>query len=95
VVAVLPGTSGSPLQSVLRVSFDSDLRAATVAGAITVTSRTGTVLAATTVYDANSRTATITLNVPAGTPVTVRVATSLVDVDGQALASAFSVQTGG
>jgi Bacterial Ig-like domain len=92
VVSVEP-VSGRTLA--LRVSFDSDLRDATVAPAITVTDRDGNALSATTSYDAASRTATITLDVPAGTPVTLSIATSLVDVDGQALASGFITAAGG
>ncbi len=80
---------------VLQVSFDSDLRAASVAPAITVTNAQGRQLSATIVYDAGARTATLTLDVPAGTPVTLSIATSLVDVDGQALASAFGTAAGG
>ncbi len=91
VVSVVPVT-GQTL--VLKVSFDSDLRAATVPGAITVT-RFGRALAVTTVYDPDTRTATITTTVAADTAVTLHVGTSLVDVDGQALATAFSTQTGG
>jgi hypothetical protein len=91
-VAVVPVT-GPTL--VMRVSFDSDLRAGTVPGAISVTTRSGRTLTVTTVYDPNTRTATITTTVPANTAVTLHVATSLVDVDGQALAAAFSTQTGG
>jgi hypothetical protein len=92
VVSVAPVT-GQTL--VLKVSFDSDLRAATVPGAITVTTRFGRVLAVTTVYDPDTRTATVTTAVPADTAVRLHVGTSLVDVDGQALAAAFSTATGG
>jgi trimeric autotransporter adhesin len=92
VVSVVPVT-GSTL--VLQVSFDSDLRAASVAPAITVTNAQGRQLATTIAYDAGARTATLTLDVPADTPVTLSIATSLVDVDGQALASAFSTAAGG
>jgi hypothetical protein len=92
VVSVVPVT-GPTL--VMRVSFDSDLRADSVAGAITVATKSGRVLTVTTTYDPNTRTATVTTTVPADTAVTLHVATSLVDVDGQALASAFSTQTGG
>jgi Bacterial Ig-like domain len=80
---------------VLRVSFDSDLRAATVAGAITVSTRGGATLAATTVYDPNTRTATVTVPLPANTVVTLNVNTTLTDVDGQSLASSFTTVSGG
>ncbi len=80
---------------VMRVSFDSDLRAQSVPAAITVTSASGRVLPVTTTYDPNTRTATITTTAAADAAVTLHVATSLVDVDGQALAADFSTQTGG
>jgi hypothetical protein len=92
VVSVVP-IAGPTL--VLRVSFDSDLRAGTVAGAISVTTRGGATLAATTVYDPNTRTATVTLPVAASTVVTLAVGTALTDVDGQSLASAFTTVSGG
>jgi hypothetical protein len=92
VVSVAP-VSGSTL--VLRVSFDSDLRAASVASAITVTTRGGAPLRVITVYDADSRTATITVPVSAGTAVRLTIGTTLVDVDGQALASPFTAVSGG
>lgn len=79
----------------LQVSFDSDLTAATVAAAIQVTTHDGQVLAATTTYDPESRTATVSLDVPGDTAVIVTVATSLLDVDGQHLAQAFSAGVGG
>ncbi len=92
VVSVVPISGGT---LVLRVSFDSDLRPETVAAAITVTNRAGRHLAAAVVYDPNTRTATVTLAVPPATPVTLGVDTSLVDVDGQALATAFTTAAGG
>jgi hypothetical protein len=92
VVSVAP-IAGPTL--VLRVSFDSDLRAPTVTDAITVTTRDGTTLLATTVYDPNTRTATVTVPAPASTVVTLSVGTTLVDVDGQSLASAFTTVSGG
>ena len=92
VLSVVP-VAGKTL--VLRVSFDSDLRASTVADAIAVDTRAGDRLVVTTVYDANTRTATITVPVPADTAVTLTIATTLVDVDGQGLASKFRVVSGG
>ena len=94
VVRVTPSVSGQQL--VVRIAFDSDLRASTVPGAVTVTRRgSSTAIPATIVYDADTRSATVTLDTLPGTLVTVDVATSLVDVDGQALATAFSVDEGG
>lgn len=80
---------------VLHVAFDSDLNPASVASAITVTNGAGIRLPATVTYDANTRTATVTVGVPATTPVTLGVATTLVDVDGQALAAPFTAAAGG
>jgi hypothetical protein len=80
---------------VMKVTFDSDLRPDSVPGAITVTTRSGRVLAVITVYDPDTRTATITTTVAADTAVTLHVGTGLSDVDGQALAAAFTTQTGG
>jgi Bacterial Ig-like domain len=80
---------------VLQVGFDSDLRPSTVAPAITVTTSDGTVLLATTVYDAEQRTAVVTLTVPADTHVTVTVSSGVLDVDGEALAGAFTTAVGG
>jgi hypothetical protein len=64
----------------LRLTFDSDLDAATVAAGIKVT-RTGaaTAVAVSTSYDAATRTVTV---VPAGTTVTSLLAGSTVDVSG-------------
>jgi len=92
VVSVVP-IAGTTL--VLRVSFDSDLRAATVAGAITVSTRDGATLPATTVYDPNTRTATVTVPVAESAAVTLAVGTALTDVDGQSLASPFTTVSGG
>ncbi len=92
VVSVLP-IAGPTL--VLRVSFDSDLRPLSVPGAIAVATRDGVPLAAVTVYDPNTRTATVTLPVPASTVVALTIGTTLTDVDGQALAGAFMTVSGG
>ncbi len=80
---------------VLQVGFDSDLRPSTVAPAITVTTSDGQVLQATTVYDAEQRTAVVTLAVPADTHVTLTVSSGVLDVDGEALAGAFTTAVGG
>jgi hypothetical protein len=80
---------------VLQVGFDSDLRPSTVGPAISVTTSNGQLLQATTVYDAERRTAVVTLTVPADTPVSVTVGSGLLDVDGQALAGAFTTAVGG
>jgi hypothetical protein len=73
----------------LLVTFDSDLNPGTVATAISATSGSGTTLASTTAYNADTRTATVTIaNAPAGT-LTLDIATTLADVEGQALANSF------
>jgi hypothetical protein len=88
--------SSSPAgKLVLQVAFDSDLAAASVSRAITVRSLAGETLPATVEYDAAARTATVTLDAPASGPVTLRVDTTLVDVDGDALAAVFSILAGG
>lgn len=94
ITQVLSAVSGGHLV-VLHVAFDSDLNPASVASAITVTNRAGIQLPATVTYDANTRTATVIVGVPATTPVTLGVATTLVDVDGQALAAPFRAAAGG
>ncbi|MEO8899014.1 MAG: Ig-like domain-containing protein [Candidatus Dormibacter sp.] len=93
VVHVTPTNVAGAL--VLQVSFDSDLRPSTVASAISVTTSDGQLLHATTVYDAEQRTAVVTLTVPGDTHVSVTVGTGVLDVDGQALASAFTTAVGG
>jgi hypothetical protein len=73
----------------LLVTFDSDLNPNTVAAAISTTSGLGATLPSTTAYNADTRTATVTIaNAPAGT-LTLDIATSLADVEGQALANSF------
>jgi Bacterial Ig-like domain len=80
---------------VLQVGFDSDLRPSTVGPAISVTTSDGQMLQATTVYDAEQRTAVVTLTVPADTHVSVTVNSGVLDVDGEALAGTFTTAVGG
>ena len=81
-------------QTTLVVSFDSDLTPASVQGAVTVLDANGTTLTSSTVYDANSRTATVTVaNAPSGA-LTLEISTSLDDVYGQTLAHAFQTVVG-
>jgi hypothetical protein len=76
----------------LQVSFDSDLDPSTVADAISVVSQSGSTLPSTAVYDADTRTATVTIaNAPSGT-LTLDIATTLDDFEGQALAHSFAAQ---
>jgi hypothetical protein len=78
----------------LQVTFDSDLNASTVAGAISVVSASGTTLLSTTVYDPNSRTATVRIaHAPSGT-LMLNIATSLNDVDAQSLQILFQATVG-
>lgn len=92
IVQVNSGTQGGV--TTLQVSFDSDLNPASVAGAVVVLSADGTQLSSTTVYDADSRTATVTISsAPAGL-LTLEISTALDDVDGQALAHNFQTQVG-
>ena len=76
----------------LQVSFDSDLDPSTVADAISVVSQSGSTLPSTAVYVADTRTATVTIaNAPSGT-LTLDIATTLDDFEGQALAHSFAAQ---
>jgi hypothetical protein len=78
----------------LQVSFDSDLNPFTVSGAFTVLSASGTPLASTASYDADSRTATVTLNSASSGVLTLEISTTLGDVDGQTLARTFQTAVG-
>jgi hypothetical protein len=92
VVQVTSATVGGV--TTLQVTFDSDLDASSVSGAISVVSASGTTLASTTVYDPNSRTATVTItHAPAGT-LMLNIATSLDDVDSQPLPNLFQATVG-
>jgi len=78
----------------LQASFDSDLNAVTVGNAISVESASGTLLPSTAVYDAGSRTVTVTIpQAPAGL-VTLDISTALSDVNGQTLAGSFQTKVG-
>jgi hypothetical protein len=90
VVQVNSTTAGNV--TTLQVSFDSDLDATTVAGAVSVVSASGATVPSTTVYNPDTRMATITIaNAPSG-QLNVDIATSLADFDGVALAQAFTAQ---
>ena len=81
-------------QTTLSVSFDSDLAPASVAAAFTVLDSNGATLSSSTVYNADSRTATVTIaNAPSGA-LTLEISTALDDVYGQALARAFQTEVG-
>ncbi len=76
----------------LQVSFDSDLDPSTVAAAISVLSASGVTLPSAAVYNPNTRTATVTIaNAPSGT-LTLNIATTLADFEGQTLASSFTTK---
>jgi hypothetical protein len=86
-VQVRSSTAGGV--TTLQVSFDSDLDPSTVAAAISVLSASGVPLPSTAVYNQDTRTATVTLaNAPSGT-LTLDIATTLADFEGQTLASSF------
>lgn len=93
VVNVDGSASGSSF--VIQISFDSDLNPATVAGAIDVSTADGTQLTPTIVYDADTRTAIITLQGAVARQLQVTVGSSLVDVNGQGIAAAFHTQIRG
>jgi hypothetical protein len=88
VVQVSTNTAGGV--TTLIVSFDSDLDPNSVAAAISVLSASGLTLNSTAVYNPDSRTATVTItNAPAGT-LTLNIATTLADYEGQTLAQSFT-----
>jgi hypothetical protein len=92
VLQVNASTQGG--QTTLVVSFDSDLDPASVGSAVTVLTANGTTLSSSTVYDADSRTATVTIaNAPAGA-LTLEISTGLDDVYGQTLAHPFQTEVG-
>ena len=92
VVQVTSSTEGG--DTVLDVSFDSDLNPGSVAGAVQVLAADGNPLPSSTVYDADTRTATVTISdAPAGV-LTLEISTALADVDGQTLAHSFQTQVG-
>jgi hypothetical protein len=92
VVQVTSSTQGGV--TTLDVSFDSDLNPGSVAGAVLVLSADGNPLPSTTVYDADSRTATVTISGAPGGPLTLDISTALDDVNGQALAHSFQTRVG-
>ncbi len=92
VVAVESSTDGGV--TTLQVSFDSDLDPRTVAGAMTVTDASGATLQSTAVYDAGSRTATVTIaQAPAGV-LTLEISAALSDVNGQPFTRSAPIRVG-
>jgi len=74
-------TTGSP--GAVRLVFDGDLNAATVPGALTLTTSAGRSIPATVSYDAAHRSVTVRpVSVGGPATVTVAIGTSLHDVDG-------------
>ena len=75
----------------VQVSFDSDLDAATVPGAISLTAKGGGPgpVPSSVVYDADTRTAWVTLPGVSAGSFTVTVSGAVRDVNGQALVNAF------
>ena len=90
VVQVSSTTAGSV--TTLQVRFDSDLDANSIAAAISVLSTSGATLSSTATYNPDTRTATVTIvNAPAGT-LTLEIATTLADFEGQTLANSFTTK---
>jgi len=77
---------------VVRVTFDSDLDQTTIPGSIRVALTAGGAIDAPVTYNADTRTATVRLDGSPGGPISVLVAQTLRDVDGQVLASAFTTR---
>ena len=90
VVQVSSSTAGGV--TTLQVRFDSDLDANSIAAAISVLSTSGATLSSTATYNADTRTATVTIaNAPSGT-LTLEIATTLADFEGQTLANSFTTK---
>jgi hypothetical protein len=90
VVQVSSSTVGGV--TTLQVRFDSDLDSNSIAAAISVLSTSGATLPSTATYNPDTRTATVTIaNAPAGT-LTLNIATTLADFEGQNLASSFTTK---
>jgi Bacterial Ig-like domain len=90
VVQVSSDTAGGV--TTLQVRFDSDLDANSVAAAISVLSTSGATLSSTAAYNPDTRTATVTIaNAPAGA-LTLEIATTLADFEGQTLANSFTTK---
>ena len=90
VVQVSSSTVGGV--TTLQVRFDSDLDSNSIAAAISVLSTSGATLPSTATYNPDTRTATVTIaNAPAGT-LTLDIATTLADFEGQNLASSFTTK---
>jgi Bacterial Ig-like domain len=93
VLSVNGAPSGSNF--VIQISFDSDLNPTTVAAAINVSTADGVRLNPAVVYDADTRTAIITLPAAGKRQLDVTVGSSLLDVNGQSIANAFQSQISG
>jgi len=76
--------------STTAVTFDSDLVPATVLRSITVRTPDGTPIAATTTYNPDTRTATVTIPDAGSHRLQLNVSTALTDINGQRLAAAFA-----
>ncbi len=83
-------SGGGAGNTTLQVTFDSDLAASTVSGSIAVEDSSGAPVPAAIAYDAATRTAVVTLGRAYPGELTISVGTSLLDVDGNALAAAFT-----
>lgn len=91
VVHLEAATTGSA--TVLRVTFDSDLDPLSVPAAVRVVDAAGSHLEALVTYDAENRTAVVT--VTSGQPARLAIDTTLHDVDGQPLAVPFTAGVAG
>ncbi len=80
--------------AVVQINFDSDLAAASVANAIALVAADGSPLHPAIVYNAETRSATLTLSAVPASPITVSVAPALQDVDGQSLGAQFTTRAG-
>lgn len=83
-------TSQQQGQLTVQMAFDSDLAPASVPGAISVQQPSGATAPATVSYDPNTRTATVVVKDPPSGALSVVVSTALHDINGGALAVAFT-----
>jgi hypothetical protein len=91
-VMSISSVDDSNVATVITINVDSDLNPSTVAGAVSVSAGGQPVTVQSTQYDPDSRTLTVVVNPGDASTVTVTLAQSLQDVDGNALAAAFSAQ---
>jgi Tol biopolymer transport system component len=89
------GLSTSRTSTLFVLTFDSDLQPGSVQQAISLVDSKGVTLPISVHYDPNTRTATVSVLGPSPAHATLTVSTSLVDVENQHLATAFTHNVSG